>query len=57
MTSPFCLSVYPLSTFWMAEPIFLKLGMYNMTTDPILQPHNLNPSRQFVPVFVTPYRS
>jgi hypothetical protein len=39
MQSSFCLyvrvSVYPRINFWMAELVFIKLGMYIMARDPI----------------------
>lgn len=34
MRSPFCLCI-PCITFWMVKPIFMKFGMYNMSSEPI----------------------
>jgi hypothetical protein len=31
----FCVSVYPLINFWMAEPNFIKFGMYIMAPETI----------------------
>jgi hypothetical protein len=42
-----CVSVYsyPSINFWMPEPIFMKLGMYNMTPEPISVAYFVNPSQ------------
>jgi hypothetical protein len=45
MWSPFCLCLYiPPINFWMPEPIFMKLGMYIMTPEPISTAYFINPS-------------
>jgi hypothetical protein len=43
-----CVSVYPPFNFWMAEPPFMKLAMYNMTYEPISTTYYINPSHQYV---------
>jgi hypothetical protein len=30
-----CVSAYPPINFWMAKPIFMKLGMHTMVSEPI----------------------
>jgi hypothetical protein len=36
--------------FWMPDPVYIKLGMYNMTREPVSTENFLNPSRQSVSV-------
>jgi hypothetical protein len=48
------LSVYPPINFWMRDPIFMKLGMYIMGTEPILAAYFINPSHQSVCLYVYP---
>jgi hypothetical protein len=47
MRSPCSLCLYiPPINFWMHELIFMKLGMYIMTPEPISTAHFINPSHQ-----------
>jgi hypothetical protein len=39
----------------MAEPIFMKLGMYIMAPEPILKAYFINPSHQSVCLYVYPF--
>jgi hypothetical protein len=41
-----CVSVYPPTNFWMAEPIFMKLGIHIMTPEPLSPTYFINPSNQ-----------
>jgi hypothetical protein len=55
MPFPCCLSVcesLPIN-FWMSEPIFMKLGMYNMTIEPISTTYFTHPSHQSGSVLVS----
>jgi hypothetical protein len=47
-------SVYPLINFWMPQPIFMKLGIYIMTSEPISVAYLMNPSHQSVCLCVSP---
>jgi hypothetical protein len=50
-----CLSVYhPLINFQMTEPIFMKLGVYIMATEPISTAYFTNPFHQSVCLHVYP---
>jgi hypothetical protein len=55
MRFPSCLyvCVSPPLNFWMPEPIFIKLGMYIMATEPIWTAYILNPSHHSVSVCVS----
>jgi hypothetical protein len=54
MRSPCCLYVCesPLINFRMAEPIFMKLGMYIMANESISTAYFINPSHQSVCLYV-----
>jgi hypothetical protein len=39
-------NVYPRHNFWMAQPIFTKLGMYNMAIEAISTVHFIHISPQ-----------
>jgi hypothetical protein len=45
---PLCVSVYPLINCSLPHPIFMKLGMYIMTPEPISTDCFINPSNQSV---------
>jgi hypothetical protein len=49
-----CVCVSPRINFWMAEPIFMKLGMYIMAHKPISTMYFINPSHQSVCLYVYP---
>jgi hypothetical protein len=50
-----CVSVYsPNINLWMIEQIFMKFGMYIMAPEPISTAHVINPSHQFVCLYVYP---
>jgi hypothetical protein len=44
----------PPLTFWMLEPVFVKLGMYIMAPEPISTVYFINPSHQSVSPYVYP---
>jgi hypothetical protein len=48
-----CLCNPPLN-FWMAEPVFMELGMYIMAPEPISTAYFINPSHQYVCLYVYP---
>jgi hypothetical protein len=48
-----CLCISPAVNFWMAEQIFMKLGMYIMATEPISTAYFINASRQSVSVCIS----
>jgi hypothetical protein len=52
-----CVSVYspsPTISFWMPEPVFMKLGMCIMAPQPISVAYFINPSHQSVCLYVYP---
>jgi hypothetical protein len=53
-----CVSVNPPLpppiNFWMPQPIFMKLGMYIMATEPISEAYFINPSHRSVCLYVYP---
>jgi hypothetical protein len=51
MRSACCLCVSPIN-FWMAEPIFMKLGTYFMEPEPISTAYIMNPSHHSVGLYV-----
>jgi hypothetical protein len=53
MRPPCCLCISPYQ-LWMAEPIFMKLGMYIMAPEPISVAYFMNPYRQSVCLYVYP---
>jgi hypothetical protein len=52
--SPCCVSVYPLINFSILKPIFIKLGMYIMTPEPISTGNLIKPSHRSVCLYVHP---
>jgi hypothetical protein len=56
MRSPCCLCVYifPLTNFWMSEPVFMKLGMCITTPELISTAYFINPFHQSVWLYVYP---
>jgi hypothetical protein len=53
MMSQYCLCIPPPPiNFWMPEPIFMKLGVYIMTPEPILTAYFINPSHESVCLYV-----
>jgi hypothetical protein len=51
MWSPCCLGIPPIN-FWMAEPVFMQLGMYIMAPEPISTAYFINPCHQSVCLYV-----
>jgi hypothetical protein len=52
MGSPCCLCVSPSINYCMPVPIFMKLGIYIMTSEPISTAYSVNPSQQSVQLYV-----
>jgi hypothetical protein len=48
-----CLRIPPIN-FWMAEPVFMKLGVYIMAPEPIWTAYSINPSRESVCLYLYP---
>jgi hypothetical protein len=53
MRSACCLCILPIN-FWMAEPVFMKLGMYMMAPEVIWAAYFIIPSHQSVCLYVYP---
>jgi hypothetical protein len=53
MQLPRCLYI-PSVNFWMAEPDFIKLGMYIIEREPISTAYFINPSHQSVCLHLYP---
>jgi hypothetical protein len=52
---PICLWIPPPINFWISEPVFMKLGLYVMATEPVSTSYFINPSNQSLSIYVSLY--